>query len=111
VVDTTEVAVADRGKIAAGRLAIAIVGRCVIGVVIAWVEQRQTSTRLAAAAAAVVMVVVRRDTVYGAVVVRCTIVGFGALGAQSAQGTSPTKRSPTGLASGVGWALMFTALS
>jgi hypothetical protein len=62
--------------------------------------------------AAVVMVVVKRELVYGVVVVRCTIVGLGALGAQTAHGTSPTKRSPTGgLASGVGWALMFTALS
>lgn len=38
------------------------------------------------------------------------VVGFGAFGAQTAaHGTkrSPTKRSPIGLASGVGWELMF----
>ena len=47
--------------------------------------------------------------VYGAEFERATpdIVGFGALGAHTAQGRSPTKRSPTGLASGCVWEVMF----
>lgn len=44
----------------------------------------------------------------GRVVMARLSIGLDALVAQTAaQGTNPTKRSPTGLASGCGWALMF----
>ena len=46
--------------------------------------------------------------VYGATVGRIWAAnGFGAFGAQTAQGRSPTKRSPRGLASGVCWDVIF----
>jgi hypothetical protein len=38
-------------------------------------------------------------------------IGLGAFGAQTAQGSSPTKRSPTGLASGVAFDVIFNDLS
>lgn len=46
---------------------------------------------------------------YGAEEIRAcdATVGLGIFGVQTAQGSSPTKRSPTGLASGCAWELIF----
>lgn len=92
--------------------ATAAIGAAAVGIVTVFDEQRSTGTSvllLAAAAATADAVVFCRETAYGAVGrMRRTSVGFGAFGAQTAaQGSNPTKRSPTGLASGVGWELIF----
>lgn len=50
---------------------------------------------------------------YGVVVVRAwpAILGFGTFGVQTAHGSSPTKRSPIGLAaSGCAWEVIFNAM-
>lgn len=49
---------------------------------------------------------------YGVVAVRAwpAILGFGTFGVQTAQGSSPTKRSPTGLASGCAWEVIFSLI-
>lgn len=48
---------------------------------------------------------------YGVCVDRAcpAILGFGTFGVQTAHGNSPTKRSPTGLASGCAWDVIFNA--
>lgn len=49
---------------------------------------------------------------YGVVVVRAwpAILGFGNFGVQTAHGNSPTRRSPTGLASGCAWDVIFNSI-
>lgn len=67
------------------------------------IEHRQASERCGT------LGVVWAAAEYGAVVILAcdATVGFGIFGAQTAQGSSPTKRSPTGLASGCVWELIF----
>lgn len=102
--------------------ATAAIGCAVVGTVTVFDEHLSTGVTISGfpvacttvgttddAWAAAATVAACTGTAYGAVGrMRRTSVGFGAFGAQTAaQGSNPTKRSPTGLASGVGWELIF----
>lgn len=95
VVDVTvDVRIAGDGLINAGRWLLVGAG-C---------EHRQASVRCGTLSVECVAA-----AEYGAEVIRAcdATVGFGIFGVQTAQGSSPTKRSPTGLASGCVWELIF----